>query len=149
MNKVILMGNLTRDPEVRYTQGSEPIAVTRFSIAVQRRFKRDGETDVDFINCVCFGKQGETIGKFFTKGRRISVVGRIQNSSWQDKDGNKRISTDIVVDEFYFCDSKSSEGGNSGFTSQQDNNAAAGNNTQSAGYYQVDNSVDDDDLPWF
>lgn len=145
MNKVILMGNLTRDPEVRYTQGSEPVAVTRFSIAVQRRFKRDGEADVDFINCVCFGKMGENIGKFFTKGRKISVVGRIQNSSWQDNNGNKRISTDIVVEEFYFCDSKNAEGGNNSFAPQQ--NATPVSN-QSAPYYQVEDNVDNDDLPW-
>ena len=78
MNKVMLLGNLTRDPEVRYTQSSEPLAVANFSIAVNRRFKREGDTDVDFINCVCFGKQGETIGKYFSKGRRIAVVGRLQ-----------------------------------------------------------------------
>lgn len=147
MNKVILMGNLTRDPEIRYTQGSEPLAVAKFSIAVQRRFKREGETDVDFINCTCFGRQAENIGKFFTKGRKIAVVGRIQNNSWQDKDGNKRISTDVIVEEFDFCDSKGDFANNgSGFAPQQ--SAAPTNNAKPNSYYQVEESVDDDDLPF-
>ncbi len=133
MNKVILMGNLVRDVEIRYTQGAEPLAVANFSIAVRRRFKREGETDADFINCVCFGKQGETIGKYFTKGRKISVVGRLQVRNWQDKNGNKRVSTEVIVDEFYFCDSK----GNSGTTAEK---------SDSKGY--TEEASDDDDLPF-
>ena len=145
MNKVILMGNLTRDPEVRYTQSSEPLAVANFSIAVNRRFRREGDTDVDFINCVCFGKQGETIGKYFSKGRRIAVVGRLQVRNWQDNNGNKRVSTDVVVEEFYFCDSKSDNANNSGSSSSNFASAPAKPNNS---FYQVDESVDEDDLPF-
>ena len=145
MNKVILMGNLTRDPEVRYTQSSEPLAVANFSIAVNRRFRREGDTDVDFINCVCFGKQGETIGKYFTKGRRIAVVGRLQVRNWQDNNGNKRTNTDVVVEEFYFCDSKSDSANNSSASTGNFASAPAKSNNN---FYQVDESVDEDDLPF-
>ena len=108
MNKVILMGNLARDPEVRYTSGENQMAVTRFAIAVNRRFSRsnqqNGQSDVDFINCVAFGKTGETIGNYFTKGRKILVSGRLQVSSYDGKDGQKRYSTDVVVEDFEFCE---------------------------------------------
>lgn len=106
MNKVILMGRLTADPEVRYSQSAEPLAVTRFSIAVDRRFKRDGEPTADFVNCVSFGKTGEFTGKYFKKGMMISVVGRLQVRNWEDNNGQKRVSTDVVVEEQYFAESK-------------------------------------------
>ncbi len=102
MNKVILMGRLARDPEVRYSQGATPLAVARFTLAVDRRFKRDGEPSADFITCVAFGKQGEFVERFFRKGQMVSVVGRLQVRSWDDKDGNKHWSTEVVVEENYF-----------------------------------------------
>ena len=111
MNKVILMGRLTRDPEVRYTQGATPLAVARFTLAVNRRFKREGEPDADFIGCVAFGKQGEFVERFFKKGQMVSVVGRLNVRSWDDKDGTKRWSTDVVVEEHYFCESKATGAG--------------------------------------
>ena len=91
MNKVILMGRLVRDPEVRYSQGDSPVAVARYSLAVNRRFKKQGEADADFINCVAFGKTGEFAEKFLRKGQMISVVGRIQTGSYTDKDGKKSL----------------------------------------------------------
>ncbi|MCQ2743495.1 MAG: single-stranded DNA-binding protein [bacterium] len=118
MNKVILMGRLTRDCEVRYSSGAEPMAVVRFSIAVNRRFKREGEPDADFFNCVAFGKTGETINRYFKKGSMISIMGHIQNGSYTDKDGNKKYTTDIIIDEFYFCGGSSAETKNSAVTEE-------------------------------
>ncbi len=106
MNKVILMGRLTRDPEVRYTQSAEPTAVANYSLAVNKRFKRDGEADADFINCVSFGKTADFAQRYFKKGQQISVVGRLQTRTWDDPQGNKRYVTEVVVEEQFFADSK-------------------------------------------
>lgn len=106
MNKVILMGRLTRDPEVRYTQSATPTAVANYSLAVNKRFKREGEPDADFINCVAFGKSGEFAGKYFKKGQQVSVVGRLSVRSWDDQNGQKRYTTEVVVEEQFFADSK-------------------------------------------
>ena len=110
MNKVILMGRLVRDPEVRYSQGNEPMAVARYTLAVNRRFKRQGEQDADFIGCVAFGKAGEFAEKYFKKGQMVSVVGRLQVRSWDDNEGKKRWSTDVVIEEQYFAESKAQSG---------------------------------------
>ena len=109
MNKVILMGRLTRDPEVRYTQGDNAMAIARYSLAVDRRFKKDGdEQTADFINCIAFGKAGEFAEKYFRKGTKIAVVGRIQTGSYTNKDGQKVYTTDVVVEEQEFAESKNS-----------------------------------------
>lgn len=105
MNKVILIGRLTKDPEVRYTQDNTAIA--RYALAVDRRFKKEGEAQADFINCVAFGMSGEFAEKYLRKGMRIAVTGRIQTGSYTDKDGRKVYTTDIVVEEHEFCESKS------------------------------------------
>ena len=102
------MGRLTRDPEVRYTQGDNAMAIARYSLAVDRRFKRDGEPDADFINCVAFGKAGEFAEKYLKKGTKIAVVGRIQTGSYTNKDGQKVYTTDVVVEEQEFAESKNS-----------------------------------------
>lgn len=105
MNKVILIGRFTRDPESR--MGNNSLEVSRFSLACQNDFtNKSGERDVEFINCVAFGKTAEIINKYCTKGKMISATGRIKNNSYEDKDGNKRYSTDIVVDGFEFLSSK-------------------------------------------
>ena len=106
MNKVILMGRLTRDPEVRYSGGDNATAVARYSLAVDRRFKRDNEPSADFINCVGFGKTAEFAEKYFRKGMRICVVGRIQTGSYTNRDGQKVYTTDVVVEEQEFAESK-------------------------------------------
>ena len=103
MNKVILMGRLTKDPEVRYSHGNEPVAVAMYTLAVNRRFKRQGEQDADFIGCVAFGKAGEFAEKYFKKGQLVSIVGRLQVRSWDDNEGKKRYATDVVVEEQYFA----------------------------------------------
>ena len=108
MNKVILMGRLTRDPEIRYSQGERSTAVARYSLAVNRTFKRDGDPDADFINCVAFGRQAEFAEKYFHKGIRIVITGRIQTGSYTNKDGVRVYTTDIVVEEQEFAESKAS-----------------------------------------
>jgi len=111
MNKVILMGRLTRDPEVRYSAGENSMAIARYTIAVDRRFKRDGEATADFIGCVAFGRQAEFAEKYFRQGLKIVVEGRIQTGSYTDKDGVKRYTTDIVVESQEFAESKASSEG--------------------------------------
>ena len=106
MNKVILMGRLTRDPEVRYSQGANATAVARYSLAVDRRFKRDGEPTADFINCVAFGRTAEFAEKYFRQGLKVVVTGRIQTGSYTNKDGVRVYTTDIVVEEQEFAESK-------------------------------------------
>lgn len=101
------MGRLTRDPEVRYAQGNDNMAIARYSLAVDRRFKKDGdEQTADFINCIAFGKAGEFAEKYFRKGTKIAVVGRIQTGSYTNKDGQKVYTTDVVVEEQEFAESK-------------------------------------------
>ena len=106
MNKVVLMGRLTRDPEVRYSQGERPIAVARYTLAVNRTFKRAGEPDADFINCVVFGRSAEFAEKYFRQGIRIVVSGRIQTGSYTNRDGMKVYTTEVIVDEQEFAESK-------------------------------------------
>ena len=117
MNKVILMGRLTRDAEVRYSQGDASTAVARFSLAVDRRFKRDGdEQSADFINCVAFGRTGEFFERFGRKGTKFLVEGRIQTGSYTNKDGAKVYTTDIVAEEFEFAESKNASAGNGDYS---------------------------------
>lgn len=114
MNKVILIGRLTRDPEVRYSQGAEPMAIARYTLAVDRRGRRDangGEQTADFISCVAFGRTGEFAEKYLKQGTKIAVTGRIQTGSYTNKDGNKVYTTDVVVEEHEFVESKGASAG--------------------------------------
>ena len=106
MNKVILMGRLTRDPEVRYSQGENATAVARFTLAVDRRFKQEGGAIADFIGCVAFGKNAEFIEKYFRQGTKALITGRIQTGSYTNRDGQKVYATDVVVEETEFAESK-------------------------------------------
>ncbi len=110
MNKVMLIGRLTREPEVRYTQGDKPMAIARYTLAVDRRFKRDGDDSADFIPCVVFGKGGEFAEKYLKKGTKIAVCGRIQTGSYTNKYGNKVYTTDVIVEEQEFAESKAQGG---------------------------------------
>lgn len=115
MNKVILMGRLTHAPEVRYTNSNEPVIVTRFTLAIQKRFKREGEPDAEFVNCVAFGKSAEFVKNYFRKGQMVSAIGRLQTRKW-DKDGETRYTTEVVTEEHYFAESKKSFDNNSNNT---------------------------------
>lgn len=107
MNKVILMGRLTKDPEVRYTTGENATAVANYTLAVDRRFKRDGEQSADFIRCVIFGKSAEFAQKYLKKGTKVVVEGRIQTGSYTNKDGQTVYTTDVMVEQQEFAESKS------------------------------------------
>lgn len=111
MNNVILIGRLIKDPDVRYSQAAEPMAIARYTLAVDRRFKKEGEQTADFISCIAFGKNGEFAEKYLRKGTKIAVTGRIQTGSYTNKDGNKVYTTDVVVENHEFCESKGSNGG--------------------------------------
>ena len=142
MNKVILMGRLTRDPEVRYSQGDSATAVARFTLAVDRRFRRD-DASTDFIGCVAFGRNAEFIEKYFRQGTKALITGRIQTGSYTNRDGQKVYTTDVVVEDQEFAESKNSQG-ESGFqsTSRPMPSAAAGD-----GFMNIPDGIDEE-LPF-
>ena len=128
MNKVILVGRLTRDPEVRYTQGENQTAIARYTLAVDRRFKRDGEPTADFINCVVFGKSAEFAEKYFRQGLRVAISGRITTGSYTNKDGIKVYTTEVTVEEQEFAESKAESEANKTNNQQSvPTNASSGN----------------------
>ena len=143
MNKVILMGRLTRDPEVRYSAGDNAMAVARFSLAVDRRRRANGgdEQTSDFINCVSFGRQAEFAEKYLRKGTKLLVTGRIQTGSYTNKDGVKVYTTDVVVEEQEFAESKSSSD-NSGFSQSAPMPQSAGD-----GFMNIPDGIDEE-LPF-
>ncbi len=145
MNKVILMGRLTRDPEVRYSQGENATAVARYTLAVDRRFNRNGEENTaDFINCVAFGRAGEFAEKYFRKGTKIAVTGRIQTGSYTNKDGVRVYTTDVVIEEQEFAESKNSSAGDGGFagSNSRPEPVAAGD-----GFMNIPDGIDEE-LPF-
>lgn len=143
MNKVILIGRLTRDPEIRYAQNENGTAVARYTLAVDRRFKRDGEQDADFIGCVVFGKGAEFAEKYLAKGTKIAVTGRIQTGSYTNKDGQKVYTTDVVVEEQEFAESKAANQGNGGGYQ----NAGSNNSTSGDGFMNIPDGIDEE-LPF-
>lgn len=118
MNKIILLGNLTRDPEIRYTQGENPLAVARFSMAINRKFARQGDTDVDYFNCTAFGKQAEFVEKYFHKGSRMLLTGRVQNDNYTNNNGEKVYSIQVIAEEIEFAERKNraTDHGSNGFS---------------------------------
>lgn len=106
MNKTLLIGRTTKDPDIRYTQSEQPMTIARFNLAVDRRFKKEGEQSADFISCVAFGKTAEFIEKYVFKGTKIAVEGRIQTGNYTNNDGNKVYTTDVVVEQVEFAGSK-------------------------------------------
>lgn len=141
MNKVILMGRLTRDPEVRY---SNDMAIARFSIAVDRRFKREGQPEADFFNCTAFGKLGEFVEKYLHKGIKIALDGEIQNDNYTDKNGNKQYSVRIIANSIEFAESKNAQG-----SAPAGGNAPAATPTADAGdgFMSIPDGTDDE-LPF-
>ncbi len=164
MNKVILMGRLTRDPEIRYSNGDSSMAIARFSIAVDRRFKRQGDSaEADFFNCTAFGRQAEFVEKYLHQGTKILLVGRIQNDNYTNREGQRVFSVQIIAEEIEFAESKNAQGGGQGGYAprQQSNNAAQGgsynapvnpNPAQAApvgdGFMNIPDGVDDEELPF-
>lgn len=146
MNKVILMGRLTRDPEVRYsTSGDNQLAIARYTLAVDRRFRRDGDQQTaDFIRCVAFGRGGEFAEKYFHQGTKIVVEGRIQTGSYQNKDGQTVYTTEVVVENQEFAESKAAAEQNHNYQPQE----AAPTAPAGDGFMNIPDSVDDSGLPF-
>lgn len=144
MNKVILMGRLTKDPEVRYTQGNEPMAIARYTLAVDRRYKRGEQETADFISCVAFGRGGEFAEKYLKKGTKIVVAGRIQTGSYTNKDGVKVYTTDVIVEEQEFAESK--QAGQQ--TAQQTTQQTAQQDDQLDGFMNIPDGIDEEELPF-
>ena len=142
MNKVILMGRLTRDPEVRYSQGQNSTAIAKFSLAVDRRFRRDGQPEADFFNCTCFGKQAEFVEKYLQKGTKVVASGRVENDNYE-KDGVKHYSVQIMVEEIEFAESKNSQG-NSG---SDNTGRSAGPAPAGDGFMNIPDGIDEE-LPF-
>ena len=157
MNRVILMGRLTRDPEVRYTAGDQPRAIARYTLAVDRRQSRNNnngdEQTADFINCVAFGYTGEFAEKYLHKGTKIAVTGRIQTGSYTNKDGVKVYTTEVVVEEHEFCESKNASGGENGGSYGNNGGGYNGGNRSQApsgagdGFMNIPDGIDEE-LPF-
>ncbi|MCL2203006.1 MAG: single-stranded DNA-binding protein [Defluviitaleaceae bacterium] len=154
MNKVILMGRLTKDPEIRYSQAAEPVCVARYTLAVNKRFKKEGEPDADFITCVSFRKTAEFAERYLKRGMQINVCGSLQVRTYDDNTGQRRWVTEVVVDEAYFTESKSAyeariskSGGfdEGGFGAPP---PAAPPAYEPEGFSAITQSIDDDDLPF-
>ena len=150
MNKVILMGRLTRDPDVRYSQGENTTAVARFTLAVDRRFVRrdgNGEQTADFIGCVAFGKTAEFVERYFRQGMRMTICGRIQTGSYTNRDGQKVYTTDVVVEEVEFAESKNASGNGGGDNSEFRPSAAPMPSAAADGFMNIPDGVDEE-LPF-
>lgn len=141
MNKTILIGRLTKDPEVRYSNGANgSTAVARYALAVDRKFKQEGQPTADFINCIAFGKLGEFAEKYLKQGIKIAVTGRIQTGSYTNKDGQKVYTTDVVIEEQEFCESKASN--------QQSQNNDRPQPSNSDGFMNIPDGLEDSGLPF-
>ena len=136
MNKAILVGRLTRDPEVRYSQDENATAVARYTVAVDRRFKRDGEPTADFIRCLVFGRSAEFAEQYFRQGMRIAISGRIQTGSYTNKDGVKVYTTEVIVEEQEFAESRT----------EQERNKAQGAD-EGDGFMNIQDDIDNE-LPF-
>lgn len=140
MNHVVLIGRLVRDPEIRYSQGEKPMAIAKYTLAVDRKYKKEGEQTADFIRCIAFGKNAEFAEKYMSQGRKFAVEGSIQTGSYQNKDGQTVYTTDVIVNGQDFCDSKPASSGNSG--------NYTGAATDSEGFMNIPDGVEDDGLPF-
>ncbi len=148
MNKVIIMGRLTRDPEVRYSSGERAMAIARYTLAVDRRMRRAStseEQTADFIPCVAFDKSGEFAEKYFKQGMRVLVSGRIQTGSYTNKDGQKVYTTEVIVEDQEFADSKNSAGNTGGYTQEYKPSPSS---ASSDGFMNIPDGVDDEGLPF-
>lgn len=146
MNKVILMGRLTRDPEVRYSQGENNLAIARYTLAVDRRFQRNSDQSADFISCVAFGRSAEFAEKYLKQGIKICVTGRIQTGSYTNKDGAKVYTTDVVVEDQEFAESKNASQSNGG-ADFQDGGRPTPSAASGDGFMSIPEGIEDE-LPF-
>lgn len=142
MNKVILMGRLTRDPDIRYSQGNPQTAIARYTLAVDRNYKRDGEQNADFISCVAFGKSAEFTEKYFHQGTKIVICGRIQTGSYTSREGQKVYTTDVVVESQEFAESLNVK------TVREQTTQPAAGRPDADGFMKIPDEVDDEGLPF-
>ncbi len=148
MNRVILMGRLTRDPEVRYSSGEKSMAIARYTLAVDRGFKRGGdssEQNADFIPCIAFDKAGEFAEKYFRQGMRVLISGRIQTGSYTNKEGQKVYTTEVIIDTQEFADSKWASDNGGGY---QGSSSKSKSSVSSDGFMNIPDGVDDEGLPF-
>lgn len=143
MNKVILIGRLTREPDIRFTNGAEPITIARYTLAVDRRIRKEGEVSADFISCIAFGKNAEFAEKYLSKGVKIAIEGRIQTGSYTKQDGTKVFTTDVVIESQEFCESKGAVGQQTGTA-----NSPAPSTDSGDEFMQIPDGVEDDGLPF-
>ncbi len=139
MNKAILMGRLTRDPEIRYSQSGSQTAIASFSLAVDRRYKREGEPEADFFNCTTFGKLAEVAERYLHKGIKIVVVGRIQNDNYTNRDGEKVYSVRVIVDEIEFAEKR---------TDSSPTNGRPAPGTSEDGFMNIPDDLENENLPF-
>jgi len=135
MNKVILMGRLTKDPEIRYSSGEKSTAIARYTLAVERRYKRDGENTADFINCIAFGRLADVAEQYFCQGMKLLIVGRIQTGNYTNREGVKVYTTDVVVEEQEFPESKAA-------SANHKKEAESGTETDENGYLKPPEGMD-------
>lgn len=138
MNKITLLGRLVRDPEIRYSNRANPTAIARYTLAVKRKYAKEGQQDTDFIDCVAFGKSAELAEKWLIKGKQMLVVGNLQIRLYDDKEGNKKKAAEVIIEEQYFVGSKSDTGETHPSAEGQSNN----------GFYPINESLEDEDLPF-
>jgi len=154
MNKVILLGRLTKDPEIRYSQSSEPVCVSRFTVAVDRRFKKEGEPDADFINCVAFRRTAEFMERYVKKGMMVSICGSLTVRSYDDNTGQRRWITEVTAEEVNFAESRAAfearmAKGSGGYDTSQAPPASFESGKPPEGFSAITQSIDeDDDLPF-
>lgn len=147
MNKVIMMGRLTRDPEIRYSQGASQTAIGRFSLAVDRRFKREGEPDADFFNCTTFGKQAEFVEKYLKQGTKVVITGRVQNDNYTNKEGQKVYSVQIIVEEIEFAESRNAAASNAGASNYQADSRPSPSQAAGDGFMSIPEGAEEE-LPF-
>lgn len=147
MNKVILMGRLARDPEVRYSQGENAMAIARYTLAVDRRRSFNGENSADFISCIAFGRSAEFAEKYLHKGTKVVICGHLQTGSYTNRDGQKVYTTDVVIDEQEFAESKNS-GNAAGSNNGGNNNSAPMPAASADGFMNIPDGIDDEELPF-
>lgn len=142
-----MMGRLTRDPEVRYSQGASQTAIARFSLAVDRRWKREGEPDADFFNCTVFGRQADFVEKYLRQGTKVVITGRIQNDNYTNKEGQKVYSVQIIVDEIEFAESKNAAAGSVGAPAYQADSRPSPSQAAGDGFMSIPDGAEEE-LPF-
>ncbi len=150
MNKVILMGRLTRDPEIRYSQGNDQMAIARYTLAVDRRYNRNGDQTADFISCVAFGRSAEFAEKYLKQGTKIVATGRIQTGSYTNREGNKVYTTDVVIEDQEFAESKGASSSSNGGSYQpagMPDRAPSPADASAEGFMNIPEGIEDD-LPF-